>query len=407
MHKIILIDDDLTTLEYLSKVLPLSEHNFEVAGSFSNSLTAVEFIENNKVDAILSDIKMPSPDGVEIARLCFEKYPHIKVVLLSAHRDFEYAQSAIAYNVFRYITKPIDYEQIFDVLKELSDFLDQKNEQNQFPENSEFSKRHRVFANLMCGFILDNELLYEQLSEIGIKIDVTKNQCALLYFHIEDFLNYTEKIWTHPKEKLYNAISYLAPLEDENAYYVFSRYSWSNLEWIVIDKNNHHDFNKTVSSFCAELIKNSKAILNITATLTFCDNHNCIAELMRDDVSAPINEKSTNRIISIALTYMNTNYQENITLEDMAALTYMNPSYFSTYFKRVTGKGFIDKLTEIRVSKAARLLQSDELKIVDICAEVGYKNLTHFYSVFKEYYNVTPAKYKKLYNGSGKSERNE
>jgi two-component system response regulator YesN len=402
MYKIILIDDDLTTLEYLSKVLPLSELNFEVVGAFSDSLKAIEFIENNVVDAILSDIKMPSPDGVEIAKLCFENYPNIKVILISAHRDFEYAQSAIKYNVFRYITKPIDYEQTFAVLNELSHFLDKKNESNQFPENSEFSKRHRVFANLLCGFILDNDSLYSQLAEIGIKIDVSKDRCALLYFHIEDFLNYTEKIWKYEKEKLYNAISYLAPADDDDAYYIFTRYSWSNLEWIIIDKNNNKDFDKIVSDFSSTIINNLQTILNINATLTFCDNHKCIAELMRNDASTPINEKSTNRIVTIALSYMNTSYQENITLEDIAALTYMNPSYFSTYFKRVTGKGFIDMLTEIRVNKAAELLKSDELKIVDICTEVGYKNLTHFYSVFKQYYNVTPAKYKKIYNGSDK-----
>ena len=81
----------------------------------------------------------------------------------------------------------------------------------------------------------------------------------------------------------------------------------------------------------------------------------------------------------------------------MAEHISMNPSYFSTYFKKITGRKFIDCLTEIRIKKAAELIKSGDINIVDICSMVGYKNITHFYNIFKQHYKITPAEFRNIH----------
>lgn len=99
MLRLILIDDDRFSLETLASLIPWDEFGFEVAGVFSNSSKAVQFIETTPPDCIITDIRMPEPDGLSIVKMCSEKYPDIKIILFSAYRDFEYAQSAIRYNI--------------------------------------------------------------------------------------------------------------------------------------------------------------------------------------------------------------------------------------------------------------------------------------------------------------------
>ena len=394
MYKIILVDDDILTLESLKNALPWQKYSFEITASFSNSLKAVEYIENNRPDVVITDIKMPKPDGVELARLCFENFPDIKVVLVSAYRDFEYAQQALKYNVTRYITKPIDYDECCAVLKSISEALEKKDDSPQFLENEDFEKRNHVFADLLGGLIDTPEKLYKELKDVKIDINVLTTPCILVNFHMLDFDNYLKSVWKHGRDKLYNAINYLAPPENERGYFVFSRYFRNNLEWAILPKNEISlEEDTLLEDFTAEFLGNIKNILNIDSKITFFEKYSSISELIRKRAKTPLDQPD-NSIITAVYDYISKNYGENITLNDVAAHVSMNASYLSVYFKQETGKKFIDTLTEYRISKAAELLLNTDYKISAIGDMVGYRGMTHFYNIFKHYYNDTPAGYR-------------
>ncbi|MNW33052.1 putative response regulatory protein [compost metagenome] len=92
--------------------------------------------------------------------------------------------------------------------------------------------------------------------------------------------------------------------------------------------------------------------------------------------------------------YMEEHYAENITLESMAALIYMNPYYFSSFFKKHTRKNFKQYLTEERMKHALRLLLESELMIYEIAERVGYNNARHFSDMFKKVYGKLPQEYR-------------
>lgn len=104
---------------------------------------------------------------------------------------------------------------------------------------------------------------------------------------------------------------------------------------------------------------------------------------------------SYNMITQAAIAFIKAHYSEPITIEDVARHVLMSPKYFGAYFKKSTGKNFIDFLREVRLSAAAELLKDDTLTVSVIAERVGYKSATHFYNFFQNVYGQTPAQYRK------------
>ncbi|MGG4552698.1 response regulator [Paenibacillus humicus] len=92
--------------------------------------------------------------------------------------------------------------------------------------------------------------------------------------------------------------------------------------------------------------------------------------------------------------YIEEHYKENITLDSMASMIYMNPYYFSSFFKKHTGQNFKQYLTEVRMKHAVRLLLETDMMIYEISDRVGYNNARHFSDMFKKMYGKLPQEYK-------------
>ena len=105
MYKLIIVDDEKNIREGLAECYPWEELGFEVAAVLPDGKSAMEYIERYCVHAVLSDIRMPKLDGLELAKRLFSDYPGISVVLLSGYTEFEYARTAIHYGVKDYILK--------------------------------------------------------------------------------------------------------------------------------------------------------------------------------------------------------------------------------------------------------------------------------------------------------------
>jgi len=101
------------------------------------------------------------------------------------------------------------------------------------------------------------------------------------------------------------------------------------------------------------------------------------------------------RMIEQAMIYLQQNYMNDISLDNCADHTGTNPFFLSKTFKQVTGKNFIDYLTELRMEKAKELLRESELKINDVADQVGYQH-SYFNRIFKKLEGMTPTRYREL-----------
>ena len=93
-------------------------------------------------------------------------------------------------------------------------------------------------------------------------------------------------------------------------------------------------------------------------------------------------------------TYMEQNYDKEVSLESVSSYVGMNASYLSRFFKQQTGSNFLDYLSSLRMQKATEYLTDPSYRLLDICYLVGYKSPNHFNKIFRQYYSCTPAEYR-------------
>jgi len=97
--------------------------------------------------------------------------------------------------------------------------------------------------------------------------------------------------------------------------------------------------------------------------------------------------------------YIEEHYAEDLTLDTVAGIAFMNPYYFSSFFKKHSGENFKSYLTEVRMNQACRLLAKTDLLVYEIAERVGYQNARHFSDMFKKRYGKLPNEYKQSLKG--------
>lgn len=100
--------------------------------------------------------------------------------------------------------------------------------------------------------------------------------------------------------------------------------------------------------------------------------------------------------IKLVLDYIYKNYRNKIYIDDLAKQANMNTQYFCRFFKSITGKSPILYINHYRIEKAAKLLQTKDYTVMDICFNVGFDNFSYFIKKFKEFKNCTPSEYRKM-----------
>lgn len=98
-----------------------------------------------------------------------------------------------------------------------------------------------------------------------------------------------------------------------------------------------------------------------------------------------------------SLKYIENHYTEALTIEQVSRVALLSPSYFSYLFKTMTGKTFIEHLTLIRLQKSMELLRTTDDFVLEICLDVGFKNVNHFNRTFKSFTGLTPLQYRKAF----------
>lgn len=119
-----------------------------------------------------------------------------------------------------------------------------------------------------------------------------------------------------------------------------------------------------------------------------------IKEVSNEEVTLVHSSAKHERIAKVAK-YLNENYSQKVTLEEVAKVFYISPYYLSRTFKEGTGFNMINYLNYIRVKNAKVLLDSTSRSVMDISEEVGFESTTHFDRVFKEIEGISPLKYRK------------
>ena len=121
MLKVMLVDDEPFIMQGLSMLIDWNALGYEIVKTASNGGEAYEYLKKEKVDFIIADISMPVMSGIDLLKkIRDERLSDAYFVILSGYGDFAYAQQAIRYSCMEYMLKPVDKEQLTEILKRVS-----------------------------------------------------------------------------------------------------------------------------------------------------------------------------------------------------------------------------------------------------------------------------------------------
>jgi two-component system, response regulator YesN len=128
-YKVILVDDEAEVIDIMEAKIRWSELGFEVVGSAKNGVKALELVEKLQPDVVLTDIRMPYMDGLELSRKLNQDYPNIYIILCTGFDEFEYAKEAVHLDIKEYLLKPISAAELSESLMRLKENLDKEREE--------------------------------------------------------------------------------------------------------------------------------------------------------------------------------------------------------------------------------------------------------------------------------------
>ncbi len=165
MYRLLIVDDEETIRNGIAKGNPWHEWGFEVVGSAADGLQALSCIEQTNPDVILSDIRMPDMDGIELMQYVNKNHPHIKMIILSGYSDFEYLNMAIKNNVAEYLLKPTDIDQFEELFRRMKDRLDEEVTERKYIEKSRIAQIDSILNTMIKGY--DDSILSSDINMLN------------------------------------------------------------------------------------------------------------------------------------------------------------------------------------------------------------------------------------------------
>jgi two-component system response regulator YesN len=126
MLKIAIVDDDRIIRRWLTKSVPWEEAGCQLSGVAADGEQGLQLIEKSHPNIVISDIKMPFLNGIEMAQIAKKKYPETEFILLTGFDDVSHINESAKLKVLDYILKPVDKETLLAKVKQVAAKLQQK-----------------------------------------------------------------------------------------------------------------------------------------------------------------------------------------------------------------------------------------------------------------------------------------
>lgn len=188
MYKVFVVDDEIVVREGLRENVEWDKSNLLFAGEAQDGEMALPLIQEIKPDILLTDIKMPFMDGLELSRIIRKSMPWIKIIILSGHDEFNYAKEAISIGVAEYILKPFTSREILDIIGKVVEEIEEEKKRSQ--DIVALKEQLKKSKPLLCNQFLNDLLLglvspYEILDKCAsFEIDILAKYYITASIHI-------------------------------------------------------------------------------------------------------------------------------------------------------------------------------------------------------------------------------
>ena len=464
MYQVLLADDEQSIMDSMMHFIPWEQYDMEVAYTATTGKQAYDILVNTPPDIAILDIRMPGYSGLELCRMVSKQELKTQIIIISGYAEFSYAQKAIQYGVLGYCLKPVEYDEVTGLLLKAirnlqrntpslitpDDFLDaiEDNDSDKitrYLEENGISQDATYFASSVSDAPLQltgtlsfriGSSQYGYISrtayDIGTMQEASRSsgvsgiglypqpvtaqdfkpafyKCIAMAYHF--FLEPECKIcsvyhdfYSLPLvQQIQNAVSFsdkgrlcelLTQLKESDYCKLFSIQSVQQLYNLIISNP------QLVTDSQDYYLYNYRQLVHEHSSFTdMLDN---LLQLINaaPDAQEESSGLSNTYFLKI-MKYINTYYNENITLRDVANIVNLNPNYISQLFKKSAGTTFSHYLTNLRITNAKKLLTTTDISINEISVKTGFNDYFYFLKIFKKYTGHTPSEYRNHFYGQG------
>ncbi|USB34381.1 response regulator [Paenibacillus sp. YPG26] len=176
MKKVFLVDDEILVREGIRDRIDWESEGFVYSGDAPDGELALPLIERIAPDILVTDIKMPFMDGIQLSKIVKERMPEVKIIILSGHDEFTYAQEALRIGVEEYCLKPLSSSELINSLRKISNKIDSERKDKREREvlqvrasaNKNFMREH-MLIDLCTGSIPTADAI-QMSEEFGVPL---------------------------------------------------------------------------------------------------------------------------------------------------------------------------------------------------------------------------------------------
>ncbi|MCG7216027.1 helix-turn-helix domain-containing protein [Paenibacillus mucilaginosus] len=410
--RVVLVDDEKGIVDGLQKLMGRYIPECEIAGVAYNGVEGAQLIQACKPDIVITDIRMPHADGLDMIAMLQEAGCKAKYILLSGYADFEYARKGMRLGVQYYINKPVEEEELRDcVCDAMEQIRVERGGMQQIDNLKSVLLQHTLRDLIDAG--RDNPFYArELLRSAEIPMTHTSFVCALLELDsplnpgadmgFESVFSLVERVCSpfggvYPFRYTANQAAILVTDEGSIEYgeLIDALHGLKEAVWLELQL-----------SMAAGVGTVKEQAVDIR--LSFEEARDALTFKMGKGAGAVIpyseqvrNEHHASRkkdTIAEIKAYVEEHFHEPISLADLSARFFINPYYLSQLFKQKTGETYLNYLVQIRMNKAKELLAMTDQKVYEICQAVGYSDSQYFSRLFEKLTGCKPSEYRRRSN---------
>ena len=392
--KVLIADDEPIIREGIQAAVDWKSMNMEVVAEAEDGEEALELAEQHQVDILLVDLNMPIMDGITLMKHIRHVLPQCRIIIITGHDEFQYAQEAIRLDVDEYLLKPANPQQLRKVLEGVGSSLETEHREREHLvlASRQIKRNYPLLRERFClewieGNTSETEIV-DQLEFLQLPTD-----CPQWIGTIRWSDAALER--TLPKEK--DRQLYLFAIENivgewlEGWRYVLFRDPAGLIAVILWG-----DISRIVFTNITRSIEQWLKLSVTQAFLPVPGRFEAIPDVYRQVKLEVFKDARLSPLIRRARFFIIEHYMvRGLTLEFVSNSLNVNPIHLSRTLKNELGVTFSQLLTDIRMKKAVELLSSTDMSILDISEQLGYDTQHYFSTVFKKAIGVSPNQYRR------------
>lgn len=449
MIRVLIVDDEKIVRKGIATFMPWQDYGMVVVGEANNGEKALQFMENNEIDLLLTDLSMPVMSGIELMREVRQKYPNVQIVVLTLHQTFEYAQEALRLGAIDYISKTqLEQEQFEDVLERIATLMKQKGSALAplVPHRDWSADMDELFvlytpSNLMDDLRIEDALLDGATeADVGVWYWTTRPKhitsgpdAALICFRglngrghksVMQLLRVYRKhdlFYDYDPEQSYTIVTNIDAVlnqnqDDTNVDMNEIKQHWLASEWIY-DDACFEQLMQELKSMRLPPIRLTRMFYTLTDEWNRLYQHILPEPIEMDDTfsswiefagwirQARVHIQQSNakpqfsieiqNSITKAMNLVQQMLDQPLNAAEMAQMVNMSNSYFSQCFKQITGQTYTDYLRDMRIERAKEYLRNTVKTIQWIAEQIGYNDEKYFSRLFRDHVGMLPSEYRK------------